>query len=303
MERALAEGAIQAAVTFHYPFPIGIATVGHLKAPGSGRDLFIATTTGTASADRVEALVRNTIAGVAAAKAFGMPDPSVGFLNLDGASRALRVVQGLAANEYAIRVAGSSRGDTLLRGNDVLAGTVDVLVCDSLTGNAIVKMLAAYPTGGRLEVTGSGYGPGVGDGAAPVGIISRATGATVVANAILLMAKMVRSGLARIFADEKARAEQAGLAALLAGSAAPTGEERRGPAAAAAAPAAGGPAKKIVHHEIGGVDVLQIDAAVALLASRGIYGEPAMGCTGPVVLVADEDAASAAAYLAEARLI
>ncbi len=34
MERALAAGDIQAAVTFHYPFPIGIATVGHLKAPG-----------------------------------------------------------------------------------------------------------------------------------------------------------------------------------------------------------------------------------------------------------------------------
>ena len=65
MERALAAGDIQAAVTFHYPFPIGIATVGHLKAPGSGRDLFIATTTGTASADRVEALVLNAIAGVA----------------------------------------------------------------------------------------------------------------------------------------------------------------------------------------------------------------------------------------------
>jgi betaine reductase len=284
MERALADGGIQAAVTFHYPFPIGIATVGHFKAPGSGRDLFIATTTGTSSADRVEALVRNAIAGVAVAKAFGVAEPSVGFLNLDGASRALRVVQDLAANGYAIRLASSSRGDPLLRGNDVLAGTVDVLVCDSLTGNAIVKMLAAYETGGRLEVAGSGYGPGVGDGAAMVGIISRATGALVVANAIVLMAKMVRSGLARIYDEELARARAAGF----------------GGAAEPAAPAA---AKKIVHHEIGGMDVLQIDAAVALLASRGIYAEPAMGCTGPVVLVADEDAAAAAGHLAEARLI
>jgi betaine reductase len=304
MERALAEGTIQAAVTFHYPFPIGIATVGHLKAPGSGRDFFVATTTGTSSADRVEALVRNAIAGVAVAKAFGVSEPSVGFLNLDGASRAFRVVQDLAANGYAIRLTGSSRGDPLLRGNDVLAGTVDVLVCDSLTGNAIVKMLAAYETGGSLEVAGSGYGPGVGDGAAMVGIISRATGSPVVANAIILMAKMVRSGLDRIFADEKTRAERAGLAGLLTGAC--TGDVRRDPAAAAAtARPAGQPVqvKKTVHHEIGGVDVLQIDAAVALLASRGIYCEPAMGCTGPVVLVADEDAAAATARLRDARFI
>jgi hypothetical protein len=310
MERALAEGAIQAAVTFHYPFPIGIATVGHLKAPGNGRDLFIATTTGTASADRVEALVRNAIAGLAAAKAFGVSEPSVGFLNLDGASLALRVVRDLAANGYAIRLACSLRGDPLLRGNDVLAGTVDVLVCDSLTGNAIVKMLAAYETGGRIEVAGSGYGPGVGGGAAMVGIISRATGSPVVANAILLMARMVRSGLARIYAKEQERAEQAGLAALLAGAGACTGDSRREPEAAAAmpGPAAAGPtvaspARKIVRHEIVGVDVLQIDAAVALLRTRGIYCEPAMGCTGPVVLVADEDAAAAAGHLAAAHLI
>ncbi len=178
----------------------------------------------------------------------------------------------------------------------MLAGAVDVLVCDSLTGNAIVKMLAAYATGGRIEVVGSGYGPGVGPGAAPVGIISRATGAPVVANAILLMAKMARGGLARIYADERQRAERAGLAALLADTA-------TGAAAPAAAPAAAGPAKKVVHHEIGGVDVLQIDAAIALLAARGIYAEPAMGCTGPVVLVADEDADAAAAALADARLV
>jgi betaine reductase len=284
MERALAGGEIQAAVTFHYPFPIGIATVAPLKAPGSGRDFFVATTTGTSSADRVEALVRNAIAGVAAAKAFGVSDPSVGFLNLDGASRALRAVQDLAANGYAIRLAGSSRGDPLLRGNDVLAGTADVLVCDSLTGNMIVKMLAAWETGGSVEVAGSGYGPGVGDGAAMVGIISRATGAPVVANAMVLMAKMVRSGLAGIHTEELARARAAGFGG-------------------AARPAATAAVKKTVHHEIGGVDVLQIDAAVALLAGRGIYAEPAMGCTGPVVLVADEDKAAAAAALAEAGMI
>ena len=41
--------------------------------------------------------MRNAIAGVAAAKAFGLREPAVGFLNLDGAARALRIVRELAA--------------------------------------------------------------------------------------------------------------------------------------------------------------------------------------------------------------
>lgn len=313
MEAALSEGGILGAVTFHYPFPIGIATVGHLRAPGNGRDLFVATTTGTASPDRVEALVRNAIAGVAAAKTYGVRDPAVGFLNLDGAARAHRIVKELAANGYAISLAPSARGDVLLRGNDILAGSVDVLICDSLTGNAIVKLLAAFTTGGRMEVAGSGYGPGVGEGAVPVGIISRASGAPVVANAILLMAKMVRAGLPRVYAEEKARAEKAGLTALL-GSMRDSGGAPAASAQTASAPAAGaksagvqaaGPrrAKKIVQHEIEGIDVLEIDAAVALLESKGIYCEPAMGCTGPVVLVADDDAAAALTHLKKGRVL
>ncbi len=91
MERALAEGSIHAAVTFHYPFPVGVATVGHTKAPGNGRDLFLSTTTGTMAADRVDALARNAIAGAAAARSFGITEPVVGLLNLDGAASALKI--------------------------------------------------------------------------------------------------------------------------------------------------------------------------------------------------------------------
>jgi hypothetical protein len=239
----------------------------------------------------------------------------VGFLNLDGAALAAKAASELAANGYAMNIAGSSRGDTLLRGNDVLAGTVDVLVCDSWTGNAIVKILAAFSTGGRIEVAGSGYGPGVGEGAPAVGIISRATAAPVVANAILLMAKMARAGLPRIYAEEKRRAEKAGLTALLAGlkdrsSGQETGARKglRAPSRPQASaqpqvPVGAGPARKVVHHEIDGVDVLEIDAAVKLLLSKGIYCEAAMGCTGPVVLVAAEDATAAGGHLKSARYI
>jgi len=299
MEKALSEGAIQAAVTFHYPFPLGVATVGHMKAPGNGRDLFIATTTGAASSDRVEALVKNAIAGNAVAKAFGIAHPSLGFLNLDGAARALSVMRDLEAGGYPANLVPSMRGNALLRGNDILAGTADILVCDSLTGNAIVKMLSAFSTGGRIEVGGSGYGPGVGEGAPLVGIVSRATSGSVVAAAMAFMAKMIRGGLSEVYSEEAASAEKSGLSELLRVLREKT--PVRETAAAPMAPA--GPVKKVVHHEIEGIDVLEIEDAARHLRGAGIYCEPAMGCTGPVVLVSEEDADAARGSLRAARFI
>ena len=278
--------------------------MGHLRAPGNGRDLFIATTTGTSSSDRVEALVRNVIAGVATAKAFGVRDPAVGFLNLDGVARAHRIVRELAANGYGISLASSSRGDALLRGNDILAGSVDVLICDSLTGNAIVKLLAAFTTGGRMEVSGSGYGPGVGDGAALCGHhLPRERGA--------------RRGECHPADGEDGPGRSAaglcrgegqggkGRARGAPGQREGSAARRRASACAPRAriERAARPAKKIVQHEIDGIDVLEIDAAAQLLASKGIYCETAMGCTGPVVLVADEDAAAAKGHLRDARFL
>ncbi len=56
--------------------------------------------------------------------------------------------------------ADSARADggALMRGNDVLLGTPDVLVCDPLTGNVLVKMLSAYTSAGDYESAGYGYG-------------------------------------------------------------------------------------------------------------------------------------------------
>jgi hypothetical protein len=301
METAIADGSVHGAVTFHYPFPIGIATVGHTKAPGNERDLFIATTTGTTATDRVEAMVRNAISGAAVARACGIPDPTVGLLNLDGAASALKILKDLTAAGLPLRLSASGRGDALLRGNDILAGSVDVLVCDSLTGNAVVKLLAAYPTAGVLETAGSGYGPGVGTGVVPVGIISRATGAEVAANAILLMARALRGGLSAVHAEALRAADAAGLSRLLAERG---GQRAAAPAAgpAGAAPAAG-PARKAVDREIEGVDVLEIDAAVAALRAAGLYCEAGMGCTGPVILVSRLDEAKAKELLKGARFL
>ncbi|MEW5818018.1 MAG: glycine/sarcosine/betaine reductase complex component C subunit beta, partial [Spirochaetota bacterium] len=285
MEEYLEKGQIQGALTFHYPFPVGIATVGHTTAPGSGRDLFIATTTGTSASSRVKALVLNVIAGASTAKAWGIRDPKVGFLNLEGAAQALRLVKELMADGYAVSLASSSRGgDDFLRGNDILLGTPDVLVCDSLTGNVIVKMLGSYSSGGRIEVAGSGYGPGVGDTNKVIGIISRATSAAVTAQALLFLARMIRSDLPGIYRHERQNALKAGLAEKLKDDQKAVKQE----------PVEASRYKKIVQkktvdREIEGVDVLTLDRAVDLITGAGFYCEAGMGCTGPVLMISSEN--------------
>lgn len=52
----------------------------------------------------------------------------------------------------------------MIRGNDVIQGTPDILVTDSLTGSVPIKMLSAYTSGGSFETTGYGYDPGIGKG-------------------------------------------------------------------------------------------------------------------------------------------
>ena len=69
MEELLDSGNVDAAVTMHYPFPIGVATVGRIVTPGKGKEMFIATTTGTSSTDKVEGMVKNAVYGIITAKA------------------------------------------------------------------------------------------------------------------------------------------------------------------------------------------------------------------------------------------
>ena len=59
------------------------------------------------------------------------------------------------------------------------------------------------------------------------------------------------------------------------------------------------PAVKIVTHEIPGVDILQLEDAVQALWAAGIYAESGMGCTGPIVMVAQEDADAAVRLLGD----
>ena len=92
MEKALKEGTIQGAVAMHYPFPMGVTTIGRVVTPAKGKDMIIASSTGTSAIHRVEAMVRNAIYGIAVAKSIGKKNPTVGILNVEGAQ--LKPTQG-----------------------------------------------------------------------------------------------------------------------------------------------------------------------------------------------------------------
>lgn len=297
MDRMLDSGELQAAVTMHYNFPIGTSTVGLVVTPGRGKKMFIATTTGTSSPDRVEGMVKNAVYGVAAAKAYGIQNPRIGILNVDGSRQVERILTELQSRGYKMNFVSSSRSDggVVMRGNDLLAGTPDVMVCDSLTGNLLMKLFSAYTTGGSYESLGYGYGPGVGDGYTKIiNIISRASGAPVIAGAIEYAAAMAKGNLVAVAKQEIGAAKKAGLDEI----ARPQKKDQP----AAAAPAAA-PPKKIVSKQIAGIDVLDLENAQQLLWSKGVYAETGMGCTGPIILVAPEDLENSLGILVENNII
>ncbi|ADL08355.1 glycine/sarcosine/betaine reductase complex component C subunit alpha [Thermosediminibacter oceani] len=288
MERMLDSGELDAAVTMHYNFPIGVSTVGRVVTPARGRSMLIATTTGTSATNRVEAMVKNAVYGIITAKALGIENPRVGILNLDGSRQVERTLKLLAERGYEINFAESVRADggCIMRGNDLLAGSCDVMVTDTLTGNILMKVFSAYTTGGDYEALGWGYGPGIGEGYRRIILIlSRASGAPVVEGAIKYAAELVRGNLLEKAAQEFEKLRAVKFHEILAEL-----DKAAKPAEAAEITP---PPKKSVTEEIAGIDVLQVEDAVKVLWKNGIYAESGMGCTGPVILVAHEDLKSA----------
>ena len=284
MEELLESGEVDAAVTMHYPFPIGVSTVGRVVTPGKGKEMFIANTTGTSSADRIEGMIKNAVYGIIAAKACGIADPSVGILNVDGARQTEKALKELADGGYPIRFAESARADggCVMRGNDLLQGSPDIMVTDSLTGNVLVKTMSAFQTGGSYEAVGYGYGPGIGEGYDRlVMIISRASGAPVIAGAIRYAAQLVRGKVFDVAAKEFAAAKKAGLEDIL--------KARKAAAkpAAAAEEEVTAPPSEIVTAQIAGIEVMDLEDGVQALWKKGIYAESGMGCTGPIIRVSD----------------
>lgn len=283
MEDMLSSGEIDGAVTMHYPFPIGVSTVGKVVTPAMGRSMYLATTTGTSDTERVAAMVRNAVYGIIAAKADGVAEPTVGIANIDGARQCEKALLKLSENGYPIKFAESNRADggIVMRGNDLLQGTSDVMVMDSLTGNLMIKIFSSYTTGGGYESLGWGYGPGVGEGFDKViMIISRASGAPLIAGAAEYAVSLLKGGFAKVAAEEFAKVKKAGYDKILAELAAPK-------AAAKEVEEVKAPPKEIVTAQIAGIEVMDLEDAVAALWKENIYAESGMGCTGPIIRISE----------------
>ncbi|AGB42073.1 fatty acid/phospholipid biosynthesis enzyme [Halobacteroides halobius DSM 5150] len=293
MEKLLQAGEIDACVTNHFNFPIGVSTVGRIITPGLGQEMLLATSTGTSATNRITAMVRNAIYGIIAAKALGNQNPSLGILNVDGARQVEQALKELKDNGYDINFAQTVRADggCVMRGNDLLQGSADVMVTDTLTGNLLMKVFGAFTTGGSYESLGFGYGPGVGeDYDQIINIISRASGAPVIAGAIRYAADAAQGELTKLATDEFKSVNKAGLEEIIAdveSSNAASSEE------------VSAPPSKTVDEEISGIDILTLDDAVHALWEEDIYAESGMGCTGPVVMVASEDEEEAMEILQE----
>jgi glycine/sarcosine/betaine reductase complex component C subunit alpha len=287
MEKLLDSKEIQGCVTLHYNFPIGVSTVGRVVTPASGKEMIIATTTGTSSTHRVEGMVKNAIYGIITAKACGIEKPTVGILNVDGARQVERALKDLIAKGYELNFTESVRADggAVMRGNDLLTGTPDVMITDSLTGNILMKMFSSFNTGGNYEASGYGYGPGVGEGYGRlINIISRASGAPVISEALRYCATCAQNNIVEITKNEFAMLNKAGLKDVLS-KLTQASEKKESNAEEVVAPP-----KKVVTYSIAGIDILELEDAVTELWRKGVYAESGMGCTGPIVLVSDDEA-------------
>lgn len=278
-EDLLQSGKIDGLVTMHYPFPIGVTTIGRVITPAKGKEMYIASTTGTADTNRVQAMIKNAVYGIAAAKAQGIKEPTVGILNVEGARPAERHLQEMQEKGYHFTWGSSQRqdGGAVLRGNDIITGSVDVCVTDSLTGNVLMKLFSAFNSGGQYETTGFGYGPGIGEGFGRlICIISRASGTPVISSAISYCASLAKNNWQHYVNQEIDQAQKAGWIIS-------PGEETF-PSAEAMCPPS-----KVTDCEIHGIDILELDDAVKKLWQAGIYATTGMGCTGPVIMVNKED--------------
>ena len=286
MEKLLKLGEIDACVTMHYNFPIGVATVGKVITPGLGKEMLITTTTGTSSSHRTESMVKNALYGIITAKALGIKNPTIGILNVDGARQVERVLRELNSNGYLINFTESGRSDggSIMRGNDLLTGTPDIMVQDSLTGNLLMKIFSAFNSGGNYEALGYGYGPGIGENYENIILIlSRASGIPVVANAIQYAADLVRGNLKEVLKKEMDLSKKANLDAILKDLTKPKNSVDTNDETGIIMPP-----KEVVAGSISGIDIMDLEDAVKTLWKKDLYAESGMGCTGPIVMVNEE---------------
>jgi hypothetical protein len=181
-----------------------------------------------------------------------------------------------------------------MRGNDLITGSCDIMVTDTLTGNILMKLFSSFNTGGSYEALGYGYGPGIGfDQKRIISIISRASGIPVIVNALNYTAQLAQGDIHNVIALESHKLQKAKFFDLI--------EEHK--AANVSKDVSANdykrPEKEVVSSEIVGIDILELEAAVETLLRNGIYAESGMGCTGPIILVSEKNISKAKTILHE----
>ena len=160
MEEMLKNGEVDAAVTMHFPFPIGVSTVGRVVTPAKGREMFVANTTGTSSADRIEGMIKNTIYGIIAAKTCGIANPTVGILNVDGArqtEKALKELQEKFSSEIKVVTSGNIWIDFIVPGCNKGSALRNLMDLFGITPEECVAFGDQYNDVEMLETVGMGY--------------------------------------------------------------------------------------------------------------------------------------------------
>jgi len=294
MEQMLDSGELDSCVTMHYNFPIGVSTVGRVQTPAMGKEMIVATTTGTSATNRTEAMIKNAIYGIVAAKSIGIEEPTVGILNVDNARTVERALKELDKKGFPITFGESGRADggSVMRGNDLLMGSCDVMVTDTLTGNILMKMFSSFNTGGSYEASGYGYGPGIGfDYNRTILILSRASGSPVVANAIGYAADLAKGNVKDVAKHELDLVKAVGLDDVINDLVRESHDKAVEEVVA--------PPKEVVTGSISGIDIMDLEDACHVLWAKGIYAESGMGCTGPIVMVSEAKLEAAIDELAE----
>jgi glycine reductase len=124
-------------------------------------------------------------------------------------------------------------------------------------------------------------------------ILSRASGSPVIANAISYAAELVQGDVLNVAKKEFEAANKAGLKDILSSLTKDVKKEEVKTEVKA-------PDKEPVTGTIDGIDIMELEDAVQVLWSNGIYAESGMGCTGPIVMVNETKINEALGFLSKA---
>ena len=114
----------------------------------------------------------------------------------------------------------------------------------------------------------------------------------MIEGAIKFAGDLIKGNCLQIAKEEFDKAKKAGLGEILSeikASKKPAAEE------AEAVP----PPKEVVISQISGIEIMDLEDAVKLLWSKGVYAESGMGCTGPIILVSESKTCEALQILAD----